>query len=134
MKLLASTAKKCLLRLSNSTVHSENADLALLSVLGLTRAAAGLASIEIEGTNTAPAADAAEDMQATSDATRSPDEDLFGSMDDALFMNIDLDVVGEQGSRDLSMRPSNESVDRHGKAFKELWIILIDMIKSTKVI
>lgn len=133
LSIAASTVKQCLLRLTNSTVHSESADVALLSVLGLTRAMVGLASTSVEDVSGEPATNVAESTQTTFDATQSPGDDLFGSMDDAAFMNIDLDVGGDQGRRGSLNQQSNETVDRDSKAFKGLWTILIDMIKSTKV-
>lgn len=124
--ILAPTVQKCLLRLTNLTVYSENANLALLSVLSLTRAIVSLVVTKV-------ITNGSDIPQAPSNATQSTDEDLFGSMDDSLFMNIDLGTKDDQRPQDNPSRGQNESGDRDTRAFKDLWTILVDMIKSSKV-
>jgi hypothetical protein len=119
--MLASTLKKLLLRLTNSSFHGENTGLALLSVLGLVRAVAGVAATTVE----VPGEDPVVTDTSRAQHTEQPaDDDLFGSMDDDLFMNIDIDIAGKH---------ANETADKDVVAFKEIWAILVDMIKLTKV-
>lgn len=131
--VVVSPVKKCVLCLTNSTLHGENADLALLSVLGLLRAVVGLVSTNAEAAAATPAAVPAGDTSSAHNAEQPPDDDLFGSMDDALFMDIDLNVAVDRGREDSNNRSPNDTVDQDVQAFKEIWIMLIDMIKRTKV-
>lgn len=119
--MLASTLKKCLLRLTNSSFHGENTDLALLSVLSLVRAIAGVTATTVELPGEDPVVTETSRAQ---HAEQPADDDLFGSMDDNLFMNIDINIAGKQAS---------ETADKDVEAFKEIWAILVDMIKLTKV-
>lgn len=124
--ILTPAVKACLLRLTNLTVYSENANLALLSVLSLTRAAVSLMARKVQSNGSGIS-------QAPSNVASSTDEDLFGSMDDSLFMNIDLSTIGDQAPCDNPSRGQNETGDSDTHAFKDLWTILVDMIKSSKV-
>jgi hypothetical protein len=54
------------------------------------------------------------------------EEDFFGSLDDALFLNIDVGTS-------QNPYPANLSVDPDIHAFREIWNLLIGMIKFTKV-
>lgn len=126
--MVASPMKKCLLLLTSSSFHGENADLALLSVLGLIRAVAGLTVTRVEGRSTD--SPGTKYPSSSRHVERPPEDDLFGSMDDDLFMNIDLDIAG-RGQAD-SNRPNN-ALDKDVEGFKGIWVVLVDMIKLTKV-
>lgn len=122
--MLAMPLKKCLLRLTNSGFHSENADLALLSVLGLVRATVGVAVAHVEIQRN----EETENVPSVRPAEQSSEDDLFGGMDDDLFMNIDLDNGGIDGPQSV-----NHADDKEVAIFKDLWTILTDVIKLTKV-
>jgi hypothetical protein len=94
-------------------------------VLGLIQAVVGLVSVRLEdgrvepvpiGTATQPAVPREEQQE----------EDFFGSIDDALFLDIDLGTSQDSYQANLSVDP-----DIH--AFREIWSLLIGMIKLTKV-
>jgi hypothetical protein len=125
LTILTPAIKSCLLRLTNLTIYSENANLALLSVLSLTRAAVSLEATKVLSNDS-------DIPQAPLSATQSTDDDLFGSMDDSLFMNIDLNAIGYHAHKDNPSRGQNQG-DGDAREFKDLWTILVDMIKSSKV-
>jgi len=132
--MLAPPIKKCLVRLTNSAIHGESADLALQSVLGLIRTAVGLTSASVEEQGVEPPPTQMENASYTHHPEQHLGDDLFGSMDDALFMSIDLDVAGDQGRRgDFNDGRTTDTVDQDIQTFKDIWTILIDMIKLTKV-
>lgn len=126
--MLVLPIKNVLLRLTNSTFHGENAELALLSVLGLTRTVVGLTNAKEDIVYRTE--NGTEDTNAARSAEQTPTDDLFGSMDDALFMDIDIGTVSGQGSNDGG---AQEAVDQGKQAFRDFWTVLIDMIKLTKV-
>jgi hypothetical protein len=88
--VLSSPIMRSLLCLTNSPFHDENGDLALLAVLGLVRAVVGLVS-----TCAAEEMGESEVMERSTSSSskrtgQPPENDLFGSMDDSLFLSIDL--------------------------------------------
>ena len=121
LRMVASPLKRCLVCLTNAMVHGENGDFALRSMLSLILAVVGLA----EYGRVEPMATAAMAEPPVASAEEPQDEDFFGSIDDALFLSIDVDT---------SVRcRADQSVDPDVHAFRDVWNILIDMIKLTKV-
>lgn len=121
--MLASPLKRCLVCLTNAMVHGENGDSALRSALSLILAAVGLV---VEDGRVEPIAAAMMAELPVTSSEEPPEEDFFGSIDDALFLSIDVDM-----SQDRSR--ANQSVDPDVHAFGDIWNVLMDMIKLTKV-
>jgi hypothetical protein len=85
----------------------------------------GLVSVSLEDGHVEPtAAETAAELPVPSEEP--PEEDFFGSIDDALFLNIDVGTSQNPYRGNLSVDP-----DIH--AFREIWNLLIGMIKLTKV-
>lgn len=123
--ILASPLKRCLVCLTNATVHDKNGDTALRSVLGLMRAVVGLVSVSLEDEGVEPIAVETASEPAVPYEEPS-EEDFFGSLDDALFLNIDVGTSQNPYRANLSVDPDIHS-------FREIWNLLIGMIKFTKV-
>ena len=114
LQIIASPLTRCLECIASLPVSCDSGDLALRSALSLVRSVAGLTSLSLDAGGVATV---------TSTESRATDEeDLFGSMDDSLF--LDIEIGGSAAEK---------PVDEETVAVMKIWDALIGIVKLSKV-
>lgn len=126
LAMLLSPIRQCIHCLTNVPIRGGNSDLALQSAFGLLRAVVGLGSATVENVQV-------ESTSASVSNTTEAEEDLFGAIDDSLFLDINVDTPCEQCPPASEDRQGETTSDPEILGFRDIWSLLLDIIIFAKV-